>query len=154
MPGGVCAAMNEKKSKREKTLSQAEYESLADFRYAIREFLRFSQAAAEAVGLTSNQHQALLAIKGFSARSGGITNGELAERLQIKHHSTVGLVNRLEAQNLVVRKKDEIDKRAVLVTLTPRGEELLERLTAAHREELQNLAPQLTGVLASLKKTK
>ncbi|MGI9034551.1 MAG: MarR family winged helix-turn-helix transcriptional regulator [Pyrinomonadaceae bacterium] len=146
--------MSGKKSQKEKSLSQSEYELLADFRYAVRQFIKFSETAAEAVGLTSNQHQALLAVKGFPSREVGITNGELAERLQIKHHSAVGLVNRLEAQNLVVRKKSDADKREVYVFLTPRGEKLLEQLTAVHREELQNLAPQLTGVLANLKKAK
>ncbi|MGI8469189.1 MAG: MarR family winged helix-turn-helix transcriptional regulator [Pyrinomonadaceae bacterium] len=143
--------MSRKKSKKENFLSKSEYETLSDFRYAVRQFIQFSKDAAESVGLTPHQHQALLAIKGFPNRD-KITNGELAERLRIKHHSAVGLVNRLEAQNLVVREQSDADRREVYLTLSRRGEELLERLTAVHQEELQNLAPQLTGILESLKR--
>jgi DNA-binding MarR family transcriptional regulator len=141
--------VSEKKSKDERFLSKAEYESLSNFRFTVRQFLKFSETAAEAVGLTPNQHQALLAIKGFPGRD-SITNGELAERLQIKHHSAVGLINRLEAQNLVSRKQGSGDRREVYVRLTKPGEKLLEQLTAAHREELKRLAPQLTVILKSL----
>lgn len=145
--------MNKKKSKKEKALSQAEYETLSNFRYAVRRFLKFSQDAAESVGLTTHQHQALLAIKGFPERD-KITNGELAERLQIKHHSAVGLVNRLEMQNLIAREQGETDKREVYLALTRHGEDLLRQLTEIHQAELQNLAPHLTEILKSLKKTK
>jgi DNA-binding MarR family transcriptional regulator len=75
-------------------VTKAEYETLAAFRYNLRHFLRFSESAAESTGLTSRQYQALLAIKGFPARD-CITVGELAEQLQIAHHSAVGLVDRL-----------------------------------------------------------
>jgi DNA-binding MarR family transcriptional regulator len=142
--------MTGKESKNKELLKKDEYESLADFRYAVRRFLKFSEHAAEAVGLTPNQHQALLAIKGFPGRS-KITNGELAERLQIKHHSAVGLINRLEAQNLVYREKSGDDRREVYVGLTKSGEEILERLAIVHRKELEQLVPQLTGILDSLK---
>ena len=145
--------MSEKESKNSKMLSKTEYESLSDFRYTVRKFLKFSESAAKAVGLTANQHQALLAIKGFPNRE-SITNGELAERLQIKHHSAVGLVNRLESQQLVVREQGSTDKREVFVRLTARGEQLLEQLTAVHREELQQIASHLTGILRMLNKTK
>lgn len=145
--------MRSKESKNKEFLKKAEYESLADFRYAVRKFLRFSEHAAEAFGLTPNQHQALLAIKGFPGRD-RITNGELAERLQIKHHSAVGLINRLEAQNLVFREKSGDDRREVYVALTKSGEEILERLAVVHRKELEQLAPQLTGILESLQATK
>ena len=145
--------MREKKSKEGKFLSKAEYETLSDFRYAVRKFLQFSKDAAESVGLTPHQHQALLAIKGIPNRD-SMTNGELAERLHIKHHSAVGLVNRLEAQGLVSRRKNDTDRREVCVALTQRGEDLLEKLTAVHQEELEHLAPQLTGILESLQKVK
>lgn len=145
--------MSKKESTEEKSLSKTEYESLSKFRYSIRQFLKFSESAAEAVGLTSNQHQALLAIKGFPEPQ-GMTNGELAERLQIKHHSAVGLVNRLEAQNLVCRERSASDRRAVYLMLTRSGEKLLEDLTAAHREELKRLAPQLISILQSLEQSK
>lgn len=145
--------MTDKKNKKAKLLSKTEYESLSNFRYAVRQFLKFSEFAAEAVGITPNQHQALLAIKGFPGRD-SITNGELAERLQIKHHSAVGLINRLEAQNLVSRKKGDGDRREMYVALTESGEKLLEQLTVVHREELKSLAPQLTVILESLKQPK
>lgn len=141
--------MSAKKQKARRRLSKAEYESLSAFRHALRRFLRFSADAAEAVGLTPHQHQALLAIKGFPGRD-FVTNGELAERLQIKHHSAVGLVNRLEAQGFIVREQGESDRREVYVTLTARGAELLERLTAVHQEELRLIAPQLTASLESI----
>jgi DNA-binding MarR family transcriptional regulator len=139
-----------KGSQSRKRLSKREYESLSAFRYALRRFQRFSEEAAEAVGLTPRQHQALLAIKGFPGRE-HVTNGELAERLQVKHHSVVGLVNRLEAQGLIVREQGDSDRREVYVTLTERGSELLERLTAAHKEELLQIAPQLGAILEGIR---
>jgi DNA-binding MarR family transcriptional regulator len=138
-------------TKSRKRLSKKEYESLSAFRYALRRFLRFSEEAAEAVGLTPQQHQALLAIKGFPGRD-HVTNGELAERLQVRHHSVVGLVNRLEAQGLIVRAQGESDRREFYITLTERGAELLERLTAVHQEELRHVAPQLSTALGSIRK--
>jgi DNA-binding MarR family transcriptional regulator len=131
-------------------VSKADYETLASFRYALRRFLHFSEQAAQAVGLTPQQHQALLAIKGFPDRD-RVTIGELAERLQIRHHSAVGLVNRLAAQNLVTRRMSETDRRAVHVTLTPHGSNILERLSAAHREELRRIGPDLSQLLANLR---
>src|SRR5688572_26743677 len=119
-----------------KPVSDAEYETLAAFRYALRRFLRFSEEAAQEAGLTPQQHQALLAIKGFPGRD-RVTISELAERLQIRHHSAVGLVSRLVAQGLVTREQDSADRRQVYVALTESGTEMLERLTAAHREELR-----------------
>jgi DNA-binding MarR family transcriptional regulator len=131
-------------------VSKADYETLAAFRYALRRFLHFSEQAAQTVGLTPQQHQALLAIKGFPDRE-RVTIGELAERLQIRHHSAVGLVNRLAAQNLVTRRMSETDRREVHVTLTPRGSNVLERLSAAHREELRRIGPDLSQLLANLR---
>lgn len=144
--------MSAKRPKQQKSLSKADYEALSTFRYALRRFLKFSEGAAEALGLTPHQHQALLAIKGFPERD-YVTNGELAERLQIKHHSAVGLVNRLESQGLIARKPGDNDKREVYVTLTRRGAQLLEKLTAAHQEELQHIAPQLNAILESFNET-
>lgn len=142
--------MGEKGKNKQKSLSKSEYEALSDFRYALRNFLKFSKDTAESVGLTPRQHQALLAIKGFKGRE-RITNGELAERLHIKHHSAVGLINRMEAQDLIVREQNETDKREIFIFMTTRGAELLEKLTAAHREELGLIAPQLNTILESLK---
>ena len=141
--------MRVRKQKSGKRLSRTDYESLSAFRHALRQFLKFSEEAARAVGLTPTQHQALLVIKGFPGRE-HVTNGELAERLHIKHHSAVGLINRLEAQGLVIRKKSESDRREVYVTLTRKGAELLEQLTSVHREELRQIAPQLNSILKSV----
>ena len=141
--------MGVKKSGARRSLRKAEYETLAAFRYALRSFLSFSQEAAAGVGLTPQQHQALLAVKGFPGRD-YVTNGELAEQLQIKHHSAVGLINRLEAQGLLAREQGHSDKRKVYVTLTRRGTQLLEQLTTAHQDELRQIASQLGSILARL----
>src|SRR5512143_2309408 len=123
--------------------SKADYETLAAFRYALRQFLHFSEEAAEAVGLTPQQHQALLAIRGFPGRD-QVTVGELAERLQIRHHSAVGLVDRLVTQKLVARAAAENDRRQVFVALTSRGLSTLEQLAAVHRAELRRIGPQIS----------
>ena len=131
-------------------ITRAHYETLAGFRYALRRFLRFSENAAQAAGLTPQQHQALLAIKGFPGRD-RITIGELAERLQILHHSAVGLVNRLAAEGYIRRMEDRNDRRQVWLALTKRGEIILEQLSAVHREQLQRVGPHITRLLKSLR---
>jgi DNA-binding MarR family transcriptional regulator len=123
-------------------VTKQEYETLATFRYNLRHFLRFSESAAESAGLTSRQYQALLAIKGFPARD-CVTVGELAQQLQIAHHSAVGLVDRLALQKLVFREAGTEDRRQVYVKLTARGVEVLEELTSAHKEELRRLAGRI-----------
>lgn len=130
-------------------VSKAEYELLASFRYALRQFLRFSEEAARTVGLEPQQYQALLAVKGFPGRE-WVTVGELAERLQIRHHSAVGLVNRLVAHDWLVRMAAVDDRRQVHVALTPQGAALLEELAASHKEELRRLGPHLHALLARL----
>jgi DNA-binding MarR family transcriptional regulator len=132
-----------------KTISKSQYESLAAFRFALRKFVRFSEDAAVSAGLTPQQHQALLAIKGFPGRD-HVTVGELAERLQIKHHSTVGLIDRLVLENLVARDVCAEDRRQVYVRVTPRGEGMLEDLVALHREQLRVLGPELSILLQRL----
>ena len=132
-----------------KPLSKAEYEMLAAFRYALRRFLHFSEQAAHEAGVTPQQHQALLAIKGFPGRD-RVTVGELAERLQLRHHSTVGLVDRLETENLVQRLASARDRRQVFVHLTARGELVLEKLSAAHSRQLKRMSPELNRVLQKL----
>jgi DNA-binding MarR family transcriptional regulator len=153
LPSGAARGVGRvsvKRSTSRKRLSKKEYEELSTFRYALRRFQKFSEEAAEAVGLTPRQHQALLAIKGFPGRE-RVTNGELAERLQVKHHSVVGLVNRLEAQGLIVREQGKSDRREFYVALTEQGAELLERLTAVHQRELRHLAPQLGTILERIR---
>ena len=130
-------------------VSKAEYELLASFRYALRQFLRFSEEAARTVGLEPQQYQALLAVKGFPGRE-WVTVGELAERLQIRHHSAVGSVNRLVAHDWLVRMAAVDDRRQVHVALTPQGAALLEELAASHKEELRRLGPHLHALLARL----
>ncbi len=126
--------------------SKTEFEILAEFRYTLRRFLRFSEAAASKVGLTPQQHQALLAIKGFPGRE-KITIGELAERLQIRHHSAVGLVDRLESQRLIERSPGTDDRRKVYISVTPHGNMMIEKLSVLHHDELLRLTPQLRSLL-------
>ena len=122
---------------------------LAAFRYALRQFIRFSEEAAQAAGITAQQHQALLAIKGFPGRD-SVTVGELAERLQLRHHSAVGLVDRLVAEKLVSRASSAGDRRQVLIQLTSRGENALEKLTSVHREQLKRIGPEIRQLLERL----
>ncbi|GAB1470858.1 helix-turn-helix domain-containing protein [Chloroflexota bacterium] len=123
-------------------ITQSEYETLAAFRYSLRLFLRFSEEAAQSIGLAPQQHQALLSIKGFPGRD-KITITELAERMQIRHQSAVGLVDRLTGQGLLVREQSRTDRRQVYATLTPKGLALLEQLSAVHKEELRRILPEL-----------
>lgn len=125
-----------------RALDKKEYETLAAFRYALRQFFRFSETAAEEVGLAPQQYQAMLAIKGFPGRD-YITVNELARQLLIKHNSAVGLVNRLALQGLARREPSREDARMVLVSLTAPGVRVFEKLAAAHRNELRRIAPQL-----------
>jgi len=126
--------------------SQADYEALSQFRYLIRCFLQFSQNAAEAAGLKPRQHQALLAIKGYPG-GGPITIGDLAERLRIRHHTAVELVDRLSEAGLVKRIADPDDHRRVLLGLTALAAEHLADLSAAHLDELSRIEPLLKQVL-------
>lgn len=111
--------------------------------------MAFSEEAAREAGLAPRQHQALLAIKGFPG-SGEVTVGDLAERLAIRHHSAVGLVDRLEASGYLKRANDAADKRRIILMLTKKGENALAALTAAHRDELRRLTPLLKPLLARL----
>lgn len=128
------------------SFSKEDYETLAEFRYALRCFLRFSEEAAKSAGLTLQQHQALLFIIGYPGRE-QVTIGELAERLQIRHHSAVGLVNRLEEQGLVNRIHNSEDRRQVFISLTEKGIGVLKSLASTHREELRQLGHQLCNML-------
>ncbi|MGE5235332.1 MAG: MarR family winged helix-turn-helix transcriptional regulator [Acidobacteriota bacterium] len=125
-----------------------EYRRLAEFRYQIRRFLRFSESVARSAGLEPQQHQLLLAIKG--AGDEPLSIGELADRLQVRHHSAVGLVDRLEGQGLVRRARASDDRRRVLVELTRKGEALIADLSRHHLAELRSAGPGLVEVLAGL----
>ena len=125
------------------------YEVLAEFRYLLMRFAAFSQQAAHTAGLAPRQHQALLAIKGYPGGD-GVTIGNLAERLGIRHHSTVGLVDRLVSRGYLVRREDPHDRRRMYLSLTASGDEALAGLSAAHREELRRVAPPLKSLLSRL----
>jgi len=124
-----------------------DYAALAEFRYAIRKFLAFSEDAAAEAGLTSQQHQALLTIKALS-NGKGLPVGALAERLLVRQHSAVELVDRLARLGLVQRASDPSDGRRVLVTLTEEGEARLGALSEAHLAELRAIGPALAEILS------
>jgi DNA-binding MarR family transcriptional regulator len=132
-----------------KDLGLEEYRSLAEFRYQIRRFLGFSEEQVRAAGMEPQQHQLLLALKGLP--EGVIaTIGELAGRLQLKHHSTVELVNRLERLGYVTREAGEEDRRQVIVRLTHPGAGLLRQLSIAHHQELEVAGPRLAKALRTI----
>ena len=133
-------------SNRDQTLSKADFEALAEFRYALRKFLGYSEKAASQNGVTPQQYQALLAIEGYPGRD-WVTIGELAEQMRIAHHSAVGLVDRMEAMNLVKRTPAKDDRRRVQVSLSAKGRKLLKKLYLVHREELRSSGVQLTALL-------
>jgi len=128
------------------TLTLSDYESLAELRYQLRCFLSFSEQAARAAGLEPRQHQLMLSLKGLPSDARP-TIGELAERMQIQHHSTVELVNRLSTAGYVRRLRDGEDRREVLLALTPKGEKVLRKLSLHHRAELRSAGPALVGAL-------
>ena len=130
-------------------ISQAEYQALAEFRYQVRRFLHFSEQAARSVGLEPQQHQLLLALKGLPEQRAA-TVGELAERLQIQHHSAVELINRMVERNLIERCRDENDQRRVNIRLTQNGDEVLRKLSILHHEELRTTGPALVHTLMAL----
>ncbi len=133
----------------EKNLTQRDYESLAEFRHQIRRFLRFSERAARQAGLEPRQHQLLLALKGLPLHVRPKI-AEVAERLQIQHHSAVELVNRLEAAGFVRRERGTEDRREVHLQLTPKGEKVLRELSLHHRSELRSQGPALLDSLEQL----
>ena len=124
-------------------LSKRDFEALAEFRFGIRRYLRFSEVTVRRDGLTPQQYQLLLALKGFPGREWASVR-ELADRLQLRHHSVVELLNRAQGQGLVERVADPDDGRAVRVLLTRTGDEVLVRLSALHRDELRRMQAVLT----------
>lgn len=119
-------------------LEQADFEALSEFRYQLRRFLKFSEDAAQTIGLTPLHYLVLLHIKGFPGQD-WLTVGQLAERLQIQHHGAVALVSRCEKAGLVTRSPDVNDRRKVCVRSTPFGEKQLRHLAQLHRNELRSL---------------
>jgi len=132
-----------------KKLSLADYQALAAFRYRIRKYLHFSEQAVEAAGLERGQYQLMLAIKGMPS---GVRPRirDLANQMQIKHHSAVELVNRLETGGYVRRERARDDRREVLLALAPKGERVLAELALHHHEELRSAAPALVAALRRL----
>jgi DNA-binding MarR family transcriptional regulator len=127
-------------------MTHADYRALSQFRYQIRRFLHFSEESARSEGLEPQQHQMLLAIQALDDPEAP-TIGQLAEHLVLRHHSAVGLVDRLEARGLVARLQREGDRRQVRVRLTADGAEKLRRLSALHRDELRHTGPLLVATL-------
>jgi DNA-binding MarR family transcriptional regulator len=132
--------------RRMESLTLSDYQSLAELRYQIRKFVRFSEQAARNAGMEPRQHQLLLAIKGL-AKDARPRIGELAERLQLQHHSTVELADRLAKGGYIRRRRDGEDRREVLLHLTAKGENVLRRLSLDHRQELRNAGPTLMRAL-------
>jgi DNA-binding MarR family transcriptional regulator len=131
---------------RRTTSYQPNFRAMAEFRYQIRRFLRFSEETARAAGLEPQQYQLLLALKGLPEGVRGRI-GEVAERLQIQHHSTVELVDRLARRGLVRRRRGHRDRREVLLELTAKGDRVLHELALGHRAELSETGPGLVGAL-------
>jgi DNA-binding MarR family transcriptional regulator len=129
-----------------RNLTMADYQALAEFRYQIRKFLHFSDRAVKDAGLERGQYQLMLSIKGIPHDLRPRIR-DLANRLQIEHHSAVELINRLEAGGYVRRERGLDDRREVLLALTAKGEQVLEELALHHHEELQGAAPQLVAAL-------
>lgn len=132
------------------SITQSDYAALAEFRYQIRRFLHFSERAARAAGIEPQQHQLLLAIKGVVESKEEPSIGILAEQLQLQHHSTGELVDRLMERGLVSRSRAPGDRRQVLIHLTARGEAELEKLSTFHLAELRTNGPALVSALEAV----
>ncbi len=130
----------------DRNLTADDYQSLAELRHQIRRFLHFSEQNARRAGLEPRQHQLMLALKGLP-QSRRPRVAEVAERLQIQHHSAQELVNRLADAGFVKRHRGTVDRREVLLSLTPKGEKVLRELSLQHREELRNAGPELVKAL-------
>jgi DNA-binding MarR family transcriptional regulator len=130
-------------------INLADYRALAQFRYEIRKFLAFSEGAARAAGIEPQQHQALLAIRGLP-EGVGPTIGVLADRLCVQHHTAVALVDKLEQHGWAKRQRATLDRRQVLLRLTPKGSALLAKLSALHREQLGAVGAGMVQALETI----
>jgi DNA-binding MarR family transcriptional regulator len=123
-----------------------DFETLAAFRYQMRKFLRFSKDLLSSEDLTPDQYQALLAVRA-SAGARKLSIRDLAEQLQVRHHSTVGIVDQLVLRGAVVREVAPDDRRKILLTLTEKGEEMVQRLAPPHHQALGRLCPEMINTL-------
>jgi DNA-binding MarR family transcriptional regulator len=130
-------------------LSTSDYRSLAAFRHEIRKFLAFSEQAAREAGIEPQQHQLLLAVRGLPEGTRP-TIRAVAERLCVQHHTTVALVDKLEARGLLERQRSAVDRREVLLQLTAEGQEVLRGLSALHRQQLRTVGPELLSALQAI----
>jgi DNA-binding MarR family transcriptional regulator len=131
-----------KRAERRFRLATRDYAQLAAFRHALRGFLRFSESAAEQVGLTAQHYQAMLVLRGCPDDQ-RVSINDLAQQLLIKHNSAVGLVDRLEQEGLIVRETSRTDRRKVELRLTAQGRRVLAKLAGTHRRELQRIGPMM-----------
>jgi DNA-binding MarR family transcriptional regulator len=133
-------------------MTDEDYRALSEFRSQLRRFLRKSEDAAAAVGLQPQQYQVLLMVKGLEADSIEPTITQIADRLYLRHHSVVGLIDRLEKNELVSRRRAGLDQRNVIISLTDEGDRLIQKLSRFHQEALRSLGPDLVrslqGVIA------
>ena len=130
-------------------VSLSDYRALAAFRYEIRKFLAFSEQAARDAGLEPQQHQVLLAVQGLPADVRP-TISAVAERLCVQHHTTVALVDKLEARGYIERERSQLDRREVLLRLTDTGMATLSTLSELHRRQLKSAGPQMVSALAAI----
>lgn len=133
---------------RDRELTDADYHRLAAFRLALRRFMHFSVDAARAAGLTTHQHQALLAIR--ASRPAPMTVGQLAEQLFIAPHTAAELTNRLVEAGYIRKVEDKADRRRLALALTRKAEAALRRLSLVHLSELEALSPELQRILGDL----
>lgn len=138
-----------KRAEKRFRLATRDYAQLAAFRHTLRRFLRFSEMAAAQVGLTSQHYQAMLVVRGCPEDL-RITINDLAQQLLIKHNSAVELVDRLAEEDLVMREASSTDRRKVELRLTGRGRQVLAKLAAMHRRELQRIGPLLRRFFAKV----
>ena len=135
-----------------KPISTAEYQALAELRFLIRKFVREGDAVASATGLEPQQYLLLLMIRGIPEGQEA-TVSLLAERLALKHHSVVELIDRLELHGYVRRNRSREDRRSVLVSLLPRGDKMLEQVAQHRISELRSTGVSLVKAISALLET-
>lgn len=153
-PGKLAVRVTDvelKKAEKRHKLKTEDYAKLAAFRHALRSFLRFSEEAAAAMGLTSQHYQAMLILRGWPG-PGAPSINDLSRELLIKHNSAVGLVDRLVDVGIVKRERSSADGRMVELHLTDAGRDVLAALAEVHRRELEQVGPLLSKFFRELSK--